>query len=118
MFQVFYYQETAYPPEDGRFKGHAVWSGDVVRKDASITLQEVLPTFNGTYICQVKNRPDVHGSNGETVLKVVDKGQQNFLIVCCIYSINKSVNENFCRFEEMLVLLASLVHRKVNFEAN
>ncbi|XP_037544028.1 myelin protein zero-like protein 2b [Nematolebias whitei] len=74
---VFYYQETAYPPEDGRFKGHAVWSGDVTRKDASITLQEVLPTFNGTYICQVKNRPDVHGSNGETVLKVVDKASMS-----------------------------------------
>ncbi|KAG7516874.1 myelin zero 2 [Solea senegalensis] len=70
---VFYYQEVPYPPQHGRFKGHAVWSGDIMRKDASITLHEVPPTFNGTFICQVRNRPDVHGSNGEIMLKVVNK---------------------------------------------
>ncbi|XP_062289739.1 myelin protein zero-like protein 2b [Scomber scombrus] len=70
---VFYYHEVQYPPESGPFKGHAVWSGDIMRKDVSITLQQVQPTFNGTYVCQVRNRPDVHGSNGEITLKVVNK---------------------------------------------
>lgn len=70
---VFYYQEAPFPPQEGRFKGHAVWSGDVLRRDASITLHEVPPTFNGTYICQVRNLPDVHGSNGEIILKVINK---------------------------------------------
>lgn len=70
---VFYYQETTYPPQQGRFKGHVVWSGDIMRRDVSITLQEVSPTFNGTYICQVRNPPDVHGGNGEIVLRVVNK---------------------------------------------
>lgn len=70
---VFYYDTAPYPPSVGRFKGHVVWSGDVLRKDASITLQDVPPTFNGTYICQVRNPPDVHGSNGEILLKVVNK---------------------------------------------
>lgn len=70
---VFYYDSDPYPPDHGRFKGHVVWSGDVLRKDASITLQNVPPTFNGTYVCQVRNRPDVHGNNGEIVLKVVNK---------------------------------------------
>nr|XP_029132496.1 myelin protein zero-like protein 2 [Labrus bergylta] len=70
---VFYYQEMPYPPQHGRFKGHAVWSGDILRRDASITLHEVPPTFNGTFICQVRNRPDVHGSNGEIVFRVVNK---------------------------------------------
>lgn len=70
---VFYYQEVPYPPQTGRFKGHAVWSGDISRRDASITLQEVPPTFNGTFICQVRNRPDVHGSNGEITFRVVNK---------------------------------------------
>lgn len=70
---VFYYQEVPYPPQSGRFKGHAVWSGDITNRDASITLHEVPPTFNGTYICQVRNRPDVHGVNGEINLKVVNK---------------------------------------------
>lgn len=70
---VFYYAGDPYPPDVGRFKGHAVWSGDVLRKDASITLQNVPPTFNGTYVCQVRNLPDAHGSNGEILLKVVNK---------------------------------------------
>lgn len=74
-FQVFYFHEVAYPPQQGRFQGHAEWSGDIMKRDASITLNNVPPTFNGTYICQVRNRPDVHGSNGEILLKVVSKGQ-------------------------------------------
>lgn len=65
LCQVFYYQEAPYPPMTGRFKGHAVWSGDIMRQDVSITLHEVPPTFNGTYSCQVRNPPDVHGSNAE-----------------------------------------------------
>ncbi|KAK2828474.1 hypothetical protein Q5P01_019508 [Channa striata] len=69
---VFYYQEQGFPP-DGRFKGRVVWSGDVMKQDASITLQNVQPSFNGTYICQVRNRPDVHGNNGEIFLRVVNK---------------------------------------------
>ncbi|KAK2881866.1 myelin protein zero-like protein 2b [Channa argus] len=69
---VFYFHEEAFPP-DGRFKDRVVWSGDVMKQDASITLQKVQPSFNGTYICQVRNRPDVHGNNGEIVLRVVNK---------------------------------------------
>lgn len=75
IFQVFFFQEVAYPPEQGRFLGHVEWSGDVMKRDASITLNNVPPTFNGTYTCQVHNRPDVHGSNGEIMLRVVEKGQ-------------------------------------------
>ncbi|KAL0994274.1 hypothetical protein UPYG_G00120090 [Umbra pygmaea] len=70
---VFYYQEKAYPPTEGRFKGHVVWSGDVMKQDASISLQDVLFNFNGTYTCQVRNLPDVHGINGEVTLRVVHK---------------------------------------------
>uniref|UniRef100_A0A8C7WY49 Myelin protein zero-like 2b n=1 Tax=Oryzias sinensis TaxID=183150 RepID=A0A8C7WY49_9TELE len=70
---VFYYQGTPYPQEQGLFKGRVVWSGNVVKRDASITLLKVSPTFNGTYTCQVKNRPDVLGNHGEIDLKVVNK---------------------------------------------
>uniref|UniRef100_A0A8C7WYM2 Myelin protein zero-like 2b n=1 Tax=Oryzias sinensis TaxID=183150 RepID=A0A8C7WYM2_9TELE len=66
---VFYYQGTPYPQEQGLFKGRVVWSGNVVKRDASITLLKVSPTFNGTYTCQVKNRPDVLGNHGEIDLK-------------------------------------------------
>ncbi|KAF1378745.1 hypothetical protein PFLUV_G00193700 [Perca fluviatilis] len=70
---VFYYQDKSYPPMQGRFKDHAVWSGDIMRRDVSITLLNVPPTFNGTYLCQVRNPPDVHGGNGEIFLRVVNK---------------------------------------------
>lgn len=72
---MFFYQQEPYPPTGGRFKGHAVWSGDIMRKDASITLLDALPIFNGTYTCQVRNLPDVHGINGELVLRIVNRGK-------------------------------------------
>lgn len=45
-------------------------------RDASIVVQQVKFTYNGTYICQVKNPPDVHGAVGLTQLRVVTTGQQ------------------------------------------
>lgn len=52
-----------------------------MRKDASITLNDVCPKFNGTYICQVANPPDIHGSTGETILRVINKGEA----VLCVH---------------------------------
>uniref|UniRef100_A0A3B3VAN9 Ig-like domain-containing protein n=1 Tax=Poecilia latipinna TaxID=48699 RepID=A0A3B3VAN9_9TELE len=71
--RILYYQEVPYPIKEGLFNGHVQWSGDIKRKDASITLNNVRPAFNGTYFCQVANPPDVHANIGETVLRVVDK---------------------------------------------
>ncbi|XP_064157626.1 myelin protein zero-like protein 2 [Anguilla rostrata] len=68
---VFFYQDKPYPPTDGRFRKKATWAGDIMGGDASIMLREVKFTFNGTYSCQVKNPPDVHGIAGEVELKVV-----------------------------------------------
>ncbi|XP_026066888.1 myelin protein zero-like protein 2 isoform X1 [Carassius auratus] len=70
---IFHYQKSAFPPEIGMFKGHAVWSGDIMKGDASITLQNVQFRFNGTYSCQVKNPPDIQGFIGEISLRVVEK---------------------------------------------
>ncbi|XP_026037622.1 myelin protein zero-like protein 2b isoform X4 [Astatotilapia calliptera] len=71
---LFYYEnETPHPPTSPQFKGHVVWSGDIMRKDASITLQDVNPTFNGTYSCQVRNPPDFQGNIGEINLRVINK---------------------------------------------
>ncbi|MBN3310761.1 MPZL2 protein, partial [Amia calva] len=72
---VFYYQEEPYPPTNGRFKGRAVWAGNIERYDASIILRDVQFSDNGTYTCQVKNPPDVHGTAGEVRLRVVLTGQ-------------------------------------------
>ncbi|TRY57382.1 hypothetical protein DNTS_024963 [Danionella cerebrum] len=70
---IFHYQGNVYEPTAGLFKGHAVWSGDVMKGDASITLQDVQFSFNGTYRCQVRNPPDFQGFPGEIKLKVVQK---------------------------------------------
>ncbi|XP_031427674.1 myelin protein zero-like protein 2b isoform X1 [Clupea harengus] len=70
---VFHYQEGPFPPTEGRFKGHAVWSGDIMKEDASITLLDVQFNFNGTFSCEVRNPPDFQGIAGEVILKVVEK---------------------------------------------
>ncbi|XP_056297036.1 myelin protein zero-like protein 2 [Pseudoliparis swirei] len=68
---VFHYQQRPYPPLEGIFRKRISWAGDIMGRDASIIIQEVKFTYNGTYICQVKNPPDVHGSVGEIRLRVV-----------------------------------------------
>uniref|UniRef100_A0A4W4GIJ8 Myelin protein zero-like 2b n=1 Tax=Electrophorus electricus TaxID=8005 RepID=A0A4W4GIJ8_ELEEL len=68
---IFYYQEMPYLPTDGRFKDHVVWTGDVQKNDASITLHGVQFAFNGTFSCKVQNPPDIQGYSGETVLQVI-----------------------------------------------
>lgn len=76
LLQVFHYQQRPYPPVDGIFRKRVHWAGDVVASDASIILEKVKFTYNGTYICQVKNPPDVHGAVGEIRLRVVTTGLQ------------------------------------------
>ncbi|XP_062328606.1 myelin protein zero-like protein 2 [Osmerus eperlanus] len=68
---VFYYHDKPYPPPEGRFRKRVEWAGDIMGRDASIVLREVKFTYNGTYVCQVKNPPDVHGNAGEVHLHVV-----------------------------------------------
>ncbi|KAJ8369035.1 hypothetical protein SKAU_G00090630 [Synaphobranchus kaupii] len=68
---VFFFQDKAYPPPDGRFRKRVTWAGDIMGGDASIMLHQVKFIYNGTYTCQVKNPPDVHGIAGEVQLRVV-----------------------------------------------
>ncbi|XP_040181371.1 myelin protein zero-like protein 2 isoform X1 [Rana temporaria] len=70
---VFYYHREPFPPTEGRFLGRAVWDGNTKRSDGSIIIRNIQQSYNGTYLCQVKNPPDVHGEMGEIILKVVDK---------------------------------------------
>lgn len=68
---VFHYQQKPYPPIEGTFRKRVVWAGDIMGRDASIIIRQVKFSYNGTYICQVKNPPDVHGTVGEIRLRVV-----------------------------------------------
>ncbi|MED6248250.1 hypothetical protein ATANTOWER_029891 [Ataeniobius toweri] len=72
--RVFHYQQRPYPPTEGIFKKRISWAGDIMGSDASILIQEVKFTYNGTYTCQVTNPPDVHGPVGEIRLRVVKTG--------------------------------------------
>ncbi|XP_066495676.1 myelin protein zero-like protein 2 [Tiliqua scincoides] len=68
---VLYYHGKAFPPTSGRFFGRVTWEGNAVKNDASIRIWGVSPTDNGTFLCQVKNPPDVDGGLGEIQLSVV-----------------------------------------------
>uniref|UniRef100_A0A8C6M871 Myelin protein zero like 2 n=1 Tax=Nothobranchius furzeri TaxID=105023 RepID=A0A8C6M871_NOTFU len=84
---LFHYQQQPYPPLEGIFRKKILWAGDLMGGDASIIIREVKLTYNGTYICQVKNPPDVHGPVGEIQLRVVLTGKvssQWTFIPCCL----------------------------------
>uniref|UniRef100_A0A673LFS6 Ig-like domain-containing protein n=1 Tax=Sinocyclocheilus rhinocerous TaxID=307959 RepID=A0A673LFS6_9TELE len=57
-----------FPPQEGcyydrgRFRKKVDWAGDISGRDASVVLRRVPFSFNGTFSCQVKNPPDVHGN--------------------------------------------------------
>lgn len=78
---VFFYQEKAYPPGEGRFRKKALWAGDIMAGDASIIIREVKFSFNGTFSCQVKNPPDVHGNPGTVKLTVVASASFSEIVV-------------------------------------
>ncbi|XP_048017371.1 myelin protein zero-like protein 3 [Megalobrama amblycephala] len=66
----FHFSSQAYPPLEDYFKDRVKWLGSPSRGDASIQLLNASLTDNGTYICAVRNPPDVHGSPAQTVLTV------------------------------------------------
>nr|XP_009935612.1 PREDICTED: myelin protein zero-like protein 2 [Opisthocomus hoazin] len=70
---VFYYLKEPYELSPARFKQRVTWDGNIERNDVSIIIWNLQPTDNGTFTCQVKNPPDVHGTVGEVRLRVVQK---------------------------------------------
>lgn len=76
FLQFFHFSSRAFPPLDGQFTGRIQWQGSPARGDASISLINATLNDNGTYICSVRNPPDVHGSpTSHTVLTVTPKGK-------------------------------------------
>uniref|UniRef100_A0A8C4VQM5 Myelin protein zero like 1 n=1 Tax=Gopherus evgoodei TaxID=1825980 RepID=A0A8C4VQM5_9SAUR len=67
----FYYsQGNAYLGKDTPFKNRISWTGDLNKKDASVSIANVQFQDNGTYFCDVKNPPDVVAKPGEIRLRV------------------------------------------------
>lgn len=75
VLQFFYYSNgRAYPGKDVQFKDRISWAGDLNKKDASISIADMRFQDNGTYVCDVKNPPDIVVTPGEIKLRVVEKG--------------------------------------------
>lgn len=73
--QFFHYSQGQvylgnYPP----FKDRISWAGDLDKRDASINIENMQFIHNGTYICDVKNPPDIVVQPGHIRLHVVEKG--------------------------------------------
>lgn len=79
--QVLYYSEKPFMVDSGHFHKQVEWTGDIMRKDASITLRNVKFSYNGTFTCRVTNAPDVHGRAGELRLRVVTSGQSDTTLI-------------------------------------
>ncbi|KAM7053697.1 myelin protein zero-like protein 1 isoform 2-T2 [Molossus nigricans] len=58
-----------YPP----FKDSISWAGNLDQADASINIENTQFSHNGTYICDVKNPPDIVVHPGYIRLHVVEK---------------------------------------------
>uniref|UniRef100_A0A8C4KFJ3 Myelin protein zero like 1 n=1 Tax=Dromaius novaehollandiae TaxID=8790 RepID=A0A8C4KFJ3_DRONO len=70
----YYFNGKPYPGKDIPFKDRITWAGDLNKKDASISIANMQFRDNGTYICDVKNPPDIVVKPGEIRLRVVEKG--------------------------------------------
>ncbi|XP_023197657.1 myelin protein zero-like protein 1 isoform X1 [Xiphophorus maculatus] len=74
-YVIFYFADgKAYPGQE-EFKHRVQFVGDINKKDASIQLSPAQFSDNGTFFCDVKNPPDVSGTQGRTELRVVQKAE-------------------------------------------
>ncbi|XP_039601370.1 myelin protein zero-like 1 like isoform X1 [Polypterus senegalus] len=123
----FYYSAgKPYGSLNQQFKDRISWAGDLNKKDASIKIDKLQFTDNGTYICDVKNPPDIEVTPGFIKLRVVEKAglpkSNAWLIVgavigailgvlliviivsCLVYRRNRSRNEYMgCSSSESVV---------------
>ncbi|KAM6107649.1 myelin protein zero-like protein 3 [Pterocles gutturalis] len=74
METIFHYQSVPYPTTVGKFKDRISWAGNVANGDASIAIQNPVLSDNGTFICSVKNPPDVYHNIPQTMLIVTERG--------------------------------------------
>lgn len=60
------------------------WAGDLNKKDASIRVTQMQFRDNGTYVCDVKNPPDITGQPSIIKVRVVMKGDWSRDIIAVI----------------------------------
>ncbi|KAM4885534.1 myelin protein zero-like protein 3 [Sylvia borin] len=74
METVFHYQSIPHPTTAGKFRDRISWVGNVANGDASIVIHSPELSDNGTFICSVKNPPDVYHNIPQTELVVTERG--------------------------------------------
>ncbi|XP_044226973.1 myelin protein zero-like 1 like [Thunnus albacares] len=72
-YVIFYFSNGKGFPGQAEFKDRVQFIGDINKRDASIQLSSAQFSDNGTYFCDVKNPPDVQGTQARTELRVVLK---------------------------------------------
>ncbi|XP_062309188.1 myelin protein zero-like 1 like isoform X1 [Osmerus eperlanus] len=71
---IFYYSAgKEFQGSLPQFVDRIKWVGDLNKKDVSVQLLQAQFNDNGTYLCDVKNPPDISGTPSRTELKVVMK---------------------------------------------
>ncbi|XP_007434306.1 myelin protein zero-like protein 1 [Python bivittatus] len=70
----FYFSDgKEYNGNNAPFSGKSGWDGNLDEKDASIKISNMQPAYNGTYLCDVKNPPDIVTEPGQIEVKVWKK---------------------------------------------
>uniref|UniRef100_A0A3B3U9X0 Myelin protein zero-like 1 like n=1 Tax=Poecilia latipinna TaxID=48699 RepID=A0A3B3U9X0_9TELE len=104
-YSILYFSDgKAYPGQE-EFKHRVQFVGDINKKDASIQLSPAQFSDNGTFFCDVKNPPDVSGTQGRTELRVVQKAALFHVpITHCFYFCLVSRHVCLCYFDCALLV--------------
>ncbi|XP_041864719.1 myelin protein zero-like 1 like isoform X2 [Melanotaenia boesemani] len=72
-YVIYYFSNGEGYPGQEEFKNRVQFIGDINKRDVSIQLSPAQFSDNGTFFCDVKNPPDVKGTQARTELRVVLK---------------------------------------------
>ncbi|XP_062983678.1 myelin protein zero-like protein 1 [Elgaria multicarinata webbii] len=69
----FHYSDgKEYPGKDTEFNGRCSWAGNLAMKDASIKIVNMQLEDTGTYVCDVKNPPDIVTEPGNIKVTILE----------------------------------------------
>ncbi|KAM6907909.1 myelin protein zero-like 1 like isoform 2-T2 [Xenentodon cancila] len=72
-YVIYYFSNGKGFPGQDEFKDRLQFIGDINKRDVSMQLSPAQFSDNGTFLCDVKNPPDVKGTQARTELRVVLK---------------------------------------------
>ncbi|XP_012584571.1 PREDICTED: myelin protein zero-like protein 1 isoform X2 [Condylura cristata] len=98
-----------YPP----FEGRITWAGDLDKKDASINIENIQFIHNGTYICDVKNPPDIVVQPGHIRLYVVEKESLSVFPVWVVVGIVTAV---VLGLTLLIGMILAVLYRRRNYK--